>query len=135
MSHTEHPNPNRHDDPTTAPLIVAGAAGSLVVVAIVIALAALTHRAERTLERELVYDAPALKIEQLRAEQEADLHTPRWIDKENGIVSVSIDDAIRLVTRELATSPDGKGPWSPRPKKAAEPPATAPDGELGPAAP
>ena len=128
MSHEVHPNPNKHDDPTAAPVIVAGLAGSLVVVAAVIALVALTHRTESKLERELVYDAPSIKVEQLHAEQEADLHTPRWIDKENGIVSIPINDAIKLVSRELATSPDGTGPWSPRPRKAAELPAAEESG-------
>ncbi|MFQ5807772.1 MAG: hypothetical protein ACE5I3_15100 [Phycisphaerae bacterium] len=132
MAHEQHPNPNVQDDPSAMPVIITGVAGSLLVVVTIIVLLALYHRTESALIRERVYDAPSIAVEQLHADQEAKLNVPGWIDREEGIVAIPIEDAIRRVTRELAASQDGTGPWSPRPDERSPSPSPTDDLESQP---
>jgi len=121
VSHGQHPNPNPHDDPATGPVVMTGIVGTLVVIAVVIALVGLyNHTAAQMRER--ANEQPVISAAQVRAAQLARLHTPRWIDRKKGIVSLPIDEAIRRTSRELAASRDGSGPWSPPPVP--QPPAT-----------
>jgi hypothetical protein len=43
--------------------------------------------------------SPGAGLAQLRAEEEAQLHAYRWIDREEGVVQIPIDRAIELLAR------------------------------------
>ncbi len=111
MSSRQHPNPNPHDDPAVGPVVMAGVVGTLIVVAIVIALVGLYYRTSDEFAQRVNQQTNA-DLQQLRAGQLARLNTARWVDKQRGVVAVPIERAIELTARELAASRDGRGPWS-----------------------
>lgn len=113
VAHDEHPNPNNHDDPPAMPVLTVGVASALLVVAAVFVLTGLYYQTETEL-KQAANGGAAQQAAQLKADQDALLRTPAWVDKDAGVVRIPIDDAIKLVGPELAASPDGVGPWSPK---------------------
>lgn len=120
MAHDAHPNPNKYDDPPAMPLLTVGIASVLLTVAAVFALTGLFYETETKTEQ-AANSGGGVPAAQLAADQEARLNTPRWVDREAGIVAIPIDDAIKLASKELTQSADGRGPWSPKPGEIAAP--------------
>jgi hypothetical protein len=118
VSHDAHPNPNEYDDPAAAPLLTVGVSSVLLTVAVVFAITGLFYRTQ-TKADQAANSSSGAQVAQLAADQDALLSTPRWVDRDAGVVAIPIDDAIKLVCKELANSVDGRGPWSPRPGETA----------------
>ncbi|MFN0136193.1 MAG: hypothetical protein ACKVS9_08770 [Phycisphaerae bacterium] len=116
----EHPNPNLHDDPSAFPLTMSLVLSIIITIVSVVAIKMLHDTTTYELVQERVYDSPTQTPHQvLRAQQQADIASVRWVDREKKIVGLPIDQAIKLTASELAS---GKYP---------QPPASAPVAPAG----
>lgn len=116
----EHPNPNLTDDPSAFPLTMSLVLSIIITIVSVVAIKMLHDTTTYELVQERVYDSPTQTPHQvLRAQQQADIASVRWVDREKKIVGLPIDQAIKLTASELAS---GKYP---------QPPASAPAAPAG----
>jgi hypothetical protein len=81
-------------------ILAAGFAGTVVLVAFVLFLQGLYHRAEGAVLERVVVTAPAEELQRVRAEQLAGLSSYRWVDEKAGVVAIPIERAMELVARE-----------------------------------
>lgn len=113
MSHDEHPNPNKQDDPVTEPLAFAAFVGAVLVVASVVGLQAMYYREETTMARRSYYDVPQRDVLTLLANQDAEISHYRWVDRDHRVVGIPIERAMKSVAQELAQeAASGKSPAS-----------------------
>ncbi len=111
MSHDAHPNPNLQDDPASSPLVVGSVLGTLVTVAVIVLLAALYYQEERKFTQALYYERPEMQVQQLYAQQHADLATYRWIkpdEKTPAKLGIPIEQAMKWTLDELAQGRPGQ---------------------------
>lgn len=91
-----------NDDPRASSTVVIGVIGALVLFLIVVALQAVYYRAERAESLDKVYRAVPEELTRVRNEQMGRLHTPRWVDRAQGVVAIPVEDAMDLVVEEAA---------------------------------
>ena len=110
------------NEPDPDPLTTAtvGIVGTLLVIIVVVFVQGLYESVNRAeFERKVVNEVPA-ELRSLRAAQQTRLHATGWVDKQNGIVAIPIDQAMKLLTQD----PDPAAPIIlPAPP---EPPAAPP---------
>lgn len=107
MSHDAHPNPNLHDDPAGAPLALLGVIGTFGVVVSIIIITAAYFQFARNEEAKL-YESPIDQVKEVHRIQERRLNQDyRIIDEAERVVAMKIDDAIRIVAKELAAGGSG----------------------------
>lgn len=107
----EHPNPNLHDDPSAFPLTMSLVLSVIVTIIAVVAIKMLHDSTSHELVQERVLDSPAqLPSQILRGQQQADIVSVRWIDREKKVVGLPIDQAIKITAAEFAA---GKYPQPP----------------------
>ena len=88
------------DDPRIAPTVVVGAIGVALTLVIIVGLEALYHRTlQADVERSFAA-APPPAHQRLATEQLERLNGYRWVDRENGVVSIPIERAMDLVVAE-----------------------------------
>jgi len=93
-------------DPNASPAVVVGVVFTLALVAVIAALQWYFYRAEQAeLQRKIIAQAPQ-EFAALRAQQEGQLNSYRWIDRQKGIVGIPIDLAMQVVVQE------GDRPWA-----------------------
>lgn len=93
---------NLSDDPKASVIAILGIVGAVLVFVSVVWLQALFAHVERKeIRTKLLARAPE-EIARLRAEQLEALHSYRWVDQAAGIVSIPIEDAMKIVAREGA---------------------------------
>lgn len=92
------------DDPKASATVLVGIVGTILVFAIIVALQALYYHVEETEAYRKGSGQFSNTQTQLRAQQEADLQSYGWIDRDKGIVRVPIDVAMDLVVRESQTA-------------------------------
>ena len=106
----ELPTVPRGGDPDSVATVVAGGSGILVVILIILVLQAVYYRAEESEILRKRYLKPAQELTELRAAQEEQLHTYRWVDKEKQVVTIPIEKAMEIVADELG---DGRSKGTP----------------------
>lgn len=108
-----------HDELNTPAIVTVGIVASVVVFAVIVALQAWFAQAQRA-EHQLKVVAPrSEELAGVVAEQQTQLHTYRWVDRQNGVVAIPIERAMELVAREHQSA-------SPAARAAAPAPAAVP---------
>jgi hypothetical protein len=113
------------DDLNTPAIVTVGIVASVAVFAIIVALQAWFAQAQRE-EHQLKVVAPRFEeLVGVVAEQQTQLHTYRWVDRQNGVVAIPIERAMELVARERQGAAAAAHAAGPAPAAApAAPPAT-----------
>ncbi len=95
------------------PMIVTiGAVSVAITVALILAVQALYYRSARVEHELKVIAAGASTSDSRIAEQKAQLTRYGWLDRQQGKVTIPIDQAMRLVVRELQVEQDEPKPDS-----------------------
>lgn len=96
-------------DPHTPATVVAGVVSAVLLFALVVMLQAVFYWAEKAeTRRKLVAVAPE-ELAGLRAAQQEQLHTYRWVDEKAGVVAIPIERAMSLIVDEQARAVSGTG--------------------------
>jgi hypothetical protein len=90
---------NRDDLDTSLTAVVVLVGAILTFVAIVAVQALFYQVQQREFERKVVASEPA-ELRSLQADQLGDLNSYRWIDKQNGVVAIPIDEAMKRIVEE-----------------------------------
>jgi hypothetical protein len=87
-------------DPRSAPTVLVGGVGLVLLAVIVLLLEVLYQRTSQAeIERKVVAEQPR-ELRQLQAEQLEQLNGYRWVDPAQGVVAIPIDRAIELMVEE-----------------------------------
>jgi hypothetical protein len=87
-------------DPDATTIATVTIAGTIVLIAVVLAVQGLYESANRAeFSRKVVAVAP-IEIRDLRAAQLARLRSTGWVDKKNEIVAIPIEKAMELLAKE-----------------------------------
>jgi hypothetical protein len=87
-------------DPKAASTLIVGAVGVILLAVVILLLQVLFHRtAEAERWRKVISQQPE-ELRQVRSEQLDRLSSYRWVDEENGVVTIPIERAMELVVRE-----------------------------------
>ena len=113
------------DELNTPAIVTVGIVASVAVFAIIVALQAWFAQAQRA-EHQLKVVAPrSEELAGVVAEQQTQLHTYRWVDRQRGVVAIPIERAMELVAREQQGAATAARAAEPTPPAApAAPPAT-----------
>ncbi len=124
QTHTvQQPDPGQGYERTDINPRLIGALFAIIVVAIVVAVLAVQHYFAVTYEQQLyikVLSPVASDLKQLRAREDAQLHSYGYIDREKGLVRLPIERAMELLAAEYAAG-NVKYPTKPYPVKPIEP--------------
>jgi hypothetical protein len=109
MAQNEQTHPAPHDgqggDPKAALTLVTVLVGAILVFAIIVALQAFFYRSEEAERAVKVYAVVPEELARLRAVQQEQLNTYRWVDAEHGVVALPIDRAMELTVRDQGRIP------------------------------
>lgn len=94
---------NAHDDVQTSTIALIGLLGTLGLLVIVLLLVVVYYQAQSRQQYQKDVAVPYLELEDLVADQQAQLVEYRWIDQENQVVAVPIGRAMELVVAELSS--------------------------------
>jgi hypothetical protein len=87
-------------DPRSSSTLIVGAVGIVLLVVIVILLEVLFYdTAEMEYQRKVVAEQPQ-ELRLLQAEQREKLNSYHWVDRENGVVAITIERAMEIVVQE-----------------------------------
>jgi len=87
-------------DPKSGSTLIVGAVGVILLAVVIILLQVLFYRtSEAERWRKVVSQQPE-ELRRVQAEQLDQLNSYRWIDEQNGVVTIPIDRAMELVVRE-----------------------------------
>jgi hypothetical protein len=92
-------------DPKASLTLVAALVGAILVFVIIVALQAFFYRSEEAERAIKFYPVVPEELAKLRATQQEQLHTYRWVDRDRGIVAIPIDQAMELVVRDQGRIP------------------------------
>ncbi|MGD0900073.1 MAG: hypothetical protein ABR915_19740 [Thermoguttaceae bacterium] len=114
MSYSHHPGtaqqdlPVERDEVSIPMLALVGALIAVVVVLIAILLQAWFYagKAELTAERTLPATDPQTPLGQALLEQQAQINSYRWLNREAGTRAIPIQRAMEVVVREMAVEQD-----------------------------
>lgn len=91
------------EEVNTPTIAAIGIISAILLFVLIVALQTLYYNLEEKETQKKVYSQRPERLARLRADQERDLTSYRWIDRENGVVGIPIDRAMALVIKELAT--------------------------------
>jgi len=87
-------------DPRSAPTVLVGGVGLVLLAVIVLLLEVLYQRTSQAeVYRKVVSEEPQ-ELRQLQAEQLEQLNGYRWVDQSQGVVAIPIDRAVDLLVEE-----------------------------------
>jgi len=92
-------------DPKASTTLVAAVVGALIVLVLSIAVQAYFYNAEEAEHARKVISAVPQDLARLRAEQQEQLATYRWVDQRSGLVQIPIDRAMELTVRDQGALP------------------------------
>jgi hypothetical protein len=97
-----HGNPldGMGDDPKGSTTLYIGIGGSLHLIAIIIAVAAIFYYQMQRENQRKLYDQSWPEVAKLKAAQNAEISSYRWIDRDKGVVGIPIEQAMELVVSE-----------------------------------
>ncbi len=97
-------------EPKASVTAVVGVVFAVVVFVLIVALQWYFHRVEQAeVERKVLVVAPE-ELSQLRAKQEEQLNSYRWVDKGQNVITIPIDVAMRRVVEESGRSGGAAAP-------------------------
>lgn len=102
-------DPRESGDPRAGTLLFYGLLGVLVTILLVLTMVALYYRTANAEAQRKLYGEVWTELRLLRARQEAELNSYRWIDKQAGVVGIPIERGMELVVRELQAQPGADG--------------------------
>ncbi len=92
-------------DPSSSRTVLVGFIGTVLLFVIIVALQALFYTVERKeFERKVLSEVPE-ELASLRAKQMENLNAYRWINKASGVVSIPIDQAMKIIVSEAHQKP------------------------------
>jgi hypothetical protein len=89
--------------------VVIGVLSAVLLFALVVLLQAVFYWAERAENRRKVVAVAPEELAALRAAQQEQLHSYRWVDERAGVVAIPIERAMKLVVEEHARATSGAG--------------------------
>lgn len=99
--------PKDRDDPDASTTLAVGAAGAILLFALVLVLQGLFDRSvEAESERKVISQIPE-ELRRSRAAQTGKLSAYAWVDRTTGVVSIPIDRAMELTIEESKAQPIG----------------------------
>jgi len=121
-AHDEHAPHVEEADPDALSTLTVGIVGTLVLVMVVVLVQGMYGQVSRAeWERKVVSQIPE-ELRTLRASQLERLQQVRWVDRERGLVTIPIDEAIaRLVASADPAAPVVAVPAAPAPAPGAAP--------------
>ena len=84
-------------------VIVIGVVSAILLFVVIVALQTLYYNFEERERTDKVYSQVYQETARLRADQEAELNSYRWIDRENRVVGIPIDRAISITARGIGS--------------------------------
>lgn len=102
-----NPASDDNGDPRILGAAVASLAGVILTVALVLFLEVLYYDSEEAQLQDKVYSQPVEALVRVRTQQEEELHSYRWVDREKGVVAIPIERAIQLVVGEAGADKSG----------------------------
>jgi hypothetical protein len=100
---------NLSEDPKASTVALIGIVGAVLTFVAIVWLQAYFVHAERSETEKKLLARPPQELARLRAEQLEALHSYRWVDEPAGVVSIPIDEAMKIVAREAATGGGSSG--------------------------
>jgi hypothetical protein len=97
---TVAPLGERGGDPQTSSTLVVAVVGAILVFVIIVALQAFFYHSEETERAKKVYAVAPEELARLRATQQEQISTYRWVDRDRRIVAIPIDRAMELTVRD-----------------------------------
>ena len=94
---------NGRDDVNTLTVAIVGIVGAIMVFVVIVALQVWFYNLQEVETYKKVVSVPPQEYSSLVAEQEAQLNSYRWIDREKGVVAIPIERAAELVVHELSS--------------------------------
>jgi hypothetical protein len=96
-------------------VVVIGLVSVILLFTIIVALQAVYYNFEGRERADKVYSQVYQEAARLRADQEAELNSYSWIDRDDGVVGIPINRAIELAAREIgsASENDERTPETP----------------------
>jgi len=89
-----------HSDPRSAPTVLVGTVGLVLLAVIVLLLEVLHHRTTQAeTYRKVVAEQPQ-ELRQVQAQQLEQLNGYRWVDQGRGVVAIPLERAIDLLVEE-----------------------------------
>lgn len=92
----------KYDDLNTPAVAVVGLLGTILTVAIILALVVVYNRIDARMEYEKNVSPVPIEISTLVADQRITLTEKRWLSQETGMVRIPIRRAMELVVAEVA---------------------------------
>lgn len=92
----------RYDDLDTSMIGFVGVVGCILTFVIIITASAVYHQFEQKEEDYKITNLPRAQAENILAEQRGRLANYSWVDKEKQIVSIPIEQAMKLVLADLS---------------------------------
>ena len=100
---------NARDDVNTLAVAVVGFIGAILVFVMIVALEVWFYNVQEVETYKKVISVPPQEYSSLVADQQAQLHSYRWIDRQNGIVAIPIERAVELVVKDQSAGGDESG--------------------------
>jgi hypothetical protein len=98
-----------HDDPDIALTTMVVIVGAVLTFVVVVFLQAVFYRAEAEEYQRKVVDVTPKQLRSARAEQTQILNEYRWVDRENGVVAIPIDQAMEIMIERGGVAAPGGG--------------------------
>ena len=92
--------PPEERDPKSSSTLVVGGVGVILLAVVIILLQVLFYRTSEAERWRKVISQQPEELRRVQAEQLDQLNSYRWIDEQNGVVSIPIDRAMELVIQE-----------------------------------
>ena len=91
---------HKSDDPNTSTIAVIGIVGAILIFVVIVLLQAVFYRVEHAETAKKTFGGAPEELTRLRAEQEEELNSYRWVNEQEGVVSIPIKRAMEIVVRE-----------------------------------
>ena len=88
------------DDPRIVDTLLIGLVGIVLVALTIVGLEVLYYRTAEQASRILGADGPSAELTEMRAAQQQLLTGYRWVDREQGIVAIPVEQAAEIVVHE-----------------------------------
>ncbi len=97
-------------DPNTTWTATIGVVGAILVFVIVVFLQAIFYRVQSSEIQQKVYSEIPETLAALRADQQGQLNSYHWVDKEKGVAAIPIDIAMQqTIAEQNKSAPDSGG--------------------------
>ena len=92
---------SQNGDPKTSTTVLIGIASIILLLVVVVFVIALFQNVQYLQTVQKIYDRPYAEVRTLHAQQQENLYSYRWINKQAGVVGIPINQAITLTVRDL----------------------------------